>query len=290
MTENDAVPVQPAQDIVSLLKCGNALHLQRTCGHEEVLPCESIFKALQLPCKRVESELCKNCNNNVTFQCFEKGQVTARICENEMDKICSVCRINLTKGKCYWETTERRAKVCTRLPCGHNVVWICGEDDDPRLNLEMDPCIECMLVIWSDALDVSRACHRYQNDQVSASGEGVVNDTNTDRIKRAAAAERRMDSTSGNVEKGVFDVLDYIKSINGHAQSKFPLSLKADISNLENTNPESMLKAHVDMLSKNVDLLRQAVTNGSWEIISVRSPLRINDYDCAYDIVVLDST
>lgn len=52
--------------------------------------------------------------------------------------------------ECFRSTVECKRGVSATLPCGHAVLWDCGDDEDPRT--EAKPCPACFLGAWQKAL------------------------------------------------------------------------------------------------------------------------------------------
>ena len=59
-----------------------------------------------------------------------------------MDKLCQKCHINRVHIECSKQTIECERPVTVVLGCGHETSWVCGTDDDPRLNpVSCQPCV-----------------------------------------------------------------------------------------------------------------------------------------------------
>ena len=95
------------------------------------------------------------CNFTTSYPCFkfhEERKSGLKKCRNMVSKRCVKCGVNDKLVECFKEEVECQEIVKIALSCEHEVTWLCGSENDPRL----DPpgalnCLACVIIMWRNA-------------------------------------------------------------------------------------------------------------------------------------------
>ncbi len=68
-----------------------------------------------------------------------------------MQKVCKKCGVNRVEVACCTPAADCHAEVTATLECGHEVSWVCGSDEDPRL--KADECQACVYPVWERLIE-----------------------------------------------------------------------------------------------------------------------------------------
>ena len=262
--ENRSKPSHPPESIIPFLKCGLTTRLVRSCGHEEDVPCESIFERIQSNCGKIDSEECTDCGFLVDVPCAKRKESTApTLCENIVEKSCSLCAKNTVRVECYKQVSYCQREVRSALPCGHVVTWICGEDD-PISGSDTEACLRCMKDKWAMALSQARET-RGDNSGIEKTGpsNGEHLEANALGSRLALLPERFKNRVIQSIPSSCI-------------QSRAMLTV-FDTNNL--------WAAYLDILSCNVDLLSNIMANSADGGIELTPPPDVFDVNQSYDLV-----
>jgi hypothetical protein len=131
----------------------------RSCGHSHTETCAPALLRLCEPCVETVAVRCPNpeCGAERTLLCHELQQEALSghkyVCRNIISKRCSLCAINKCASECFRGEVACKRDVRGNLACGHQVVWRCGFDQDPRLLSPLETCHACILPQWQDSLN-----------------------------------------------------------------------------------------------------------------------------------------
>lgn len=269
-------PSRPLPEISPYLRCGHTTRLQRSCGHEEDIPCASVFEKLGSGCRQLEVVVCDACQHEQNIPCFDlEGP---HPCPNLVEKLCSICDINMTIAECFKEQASCEREVRAELPCKHKVTWTCGEDD-PRVKLDTDPCLVCTKNQWQEALSMAKIFVD-QNQPGSNAAQAEK------RKRLANAAEARKTNGNNSVLTAIsFDPVSLANDLRARVLEELPVSWIKSQDNSEPIAPVPLLSAYIEVLSCHNDLLSEGIANDSREGLTIRPPPGIMDAYGAYDIV-----
>uniref|UniRef100_A0A061RI72 Putative CHCC zinc finger domain-containing protein n=1 Tax=Tetraselmis sp. GSL018 TaxID=582737 RepID=A0A061RI72_9CHLO len=140
------------------LRCGCFCIVEKDCGHSfEALCAESLLKPVaEIQCTERVTAACDECGAESSCPCAEvdrrrRSGLPLRCC-NIVSKLCTVCGINMAEVECYREDVRCEQEAKVELPCGHQAVWLCGSDPDPR-NSEDSECLGCLYSAWKAVQD-----------------------------------------------------------------------------------------------------------------------------------------
>lgn len=235
---------------LTTLKCGHTTRLIRACGHEDDIDCCSIFLSKEAPCERIEVIPCTDCGYKQEVPCHLASSGTLPHCTNRVEKLCNICGVNFTKGECYLERAICDSDVSITLPCGHPLVWECGEED-PRCKADSVLCLNCL-----------------ENDMVVA-------------LKKAEAAK---DSESiaelFGSEQLKCDMYNQMKITLGD------FTIQTEIL-VERIDVDSLRKAYIKLLQTDIDLINSALINNTRDDVAWNSKLVVTDRESSYDIIFI---
>lgn len=268
----ERVPLHsPEMDV--LLHCGQTTLLQRVCGHEAKIPCETIFDALKMACEEPQQVECQKCMKTRTYPCHKNSSMSMQ-CENLVEKKCSLCSENTVRIECYKDVVLCKREVSSLLRCGHSVKWMCG-DEDPRLSEPADACLICTHKTWSDVRDNSLTLLHQK--------ETLKNESrNENTAFLAAAAERRL---RGEVNPENFNFIELVTGLRKRALDAVPESWISEFVEVNSISELRLLGAYVDILTQNIDNFARSMASEDLEGLRLCRPPRISDESSAYDIV-----
>lgn len=273
--EDKQNPLRPAANVFPLLQCRHTTRLQRSCGHELDVPCHAIFDAIESPCECFVSVACEDCGHERSVQCHDRfTRRDSLLCENLVEKTCSVCHINVAAVQCHKKMVCCESLVTEDLPCGHPISWICG-DDDPRERLDEEPCLFCLRENWKNAH--ARAISlRNQITSVAEPSSKKTDQTNLPGKGAGGAA---------TVNAPSLDMAALLSNLKTRARAALPPSSVKGCLEIELCSAERLVQAYLDILTCHIDLFSQALANDSREGIFCREPPQLSDSVDSYDIV-----
>lgn len=249
--------------VISNLKCCRKSRLQRVCGHEEEIPCEMIFEALESKCTRLEQHMCSACGHVTLVPCHDLvGNPDEILCHNIVEKQCTLCRINASKVECYRKQSFCNQNVSCIRSCGHRIHWTCGMDDDPRIKPEEHPCLVCLRNRWDLKLAAARAII----------GETGGEKNKTDLFKLAK-------------EKLGLDMTCLLHDLRARVGELVPWEIMKSSDNIVIPALEGLLTAYVEVVQINLDLLSQAVQGIEDMELDWKAPPELRQASECYDIV-----
>ena len=276
--EDMQLPALPTLQTIALLRCGDSTLLQRKCGHEKTVPCETIFTAMTSICKELENVECAGCGQTSAQPCHElKKSPDSLRCNRVVKKKCPVCRINITPLPCYMEAVQCGSEVNTNLQCGHEIAWQCG-DEDPRRKPLMKVCIVCTHKRW---LDVNATVSLQKEMAAKASSR------NKKTAILANAAENRL---HGANSCDIFDFNALLDVLRSRALENFPESWIMKCVEVECIPVERLLQSYLQLLQQNIDNFAAAIRNGKREELRLCAPPQFPGEDGAYDIIYCTRT
>ena len=149
----------PASIPIEFLYCDSVgVSFVRSCGHSRTEKCAHAFLRLCGSCVETAVVKCPNaeCGAERTLLCHELQAEAASgkkyVCRNLIFKLCSLCGINKCRSECFRGEVDCKRDVKGNLACGHQVIWRCGFDPDPRSLSPLDTCHACVLPRWEDLL------------------------------------------------------------------------------------------------------------------------------------------
>ncbi|KAJ8602190.1 hypothetical protein CTAYLR_003526 [Chrysophaeum taylorii] len=284
VVRSDGLPAdRPPEAIAKFLQCGPGRKTQivRPCGHEARVPCTSIWTELENGrCDALETWTCPRCSNETKITCDELERQTAAAvvvvqCQARVSKPCTICGINTVKGEiCCKEKIECNRDVVWTRPCGHEVRWCCGGEDDPRETGES--CLVCVHGEWLEALESSKRLESQlqQQQQYRAAAR------NDKGEQLAAAAEGRAVPQQQQVSVSIEEEL------RSRVERLLPPSCV--VENMVVASREikyaGVVRGYQKILNGYCDLLAKAVENEDTMNLLVCSPPHPNNAD-SYDIV-----
>lgn len=152
---NDRKPTRQLPDISQeYLSCNVNVIFIRDCDHSFQTQCFDVYYGHERPCENLVVEICPNCSIENKCKCRQyRGRKLRGLpvkCNNLVQKQCTVCHINYVTSKCHSEVlTQCHSKVIGYQQCGHEVSWMCGEDENPILSQKL--CHGCVLPLWEAA-------------------------------------------------------------------------------------------------------------------------------------------
>lgn len=148
--------------LVQGLDCGLSSKLLRPCGHEVEIDCCKLQEALGAVCDVEETVMCADCGGQQSISCAEVQNTVPTLCKLTAKRLCSVCNINMTDAECHQKVVECNREVYAHAPCGHKIVWTCGEED-----LRGKGCLQCIRQKWLDQLTLVKKPHQLNFDGAS---------------------------------------------------------------------------------------------------------------------------
>lgn len=151
----------------SSLECQVEFSIHRTCGHTLITTCSKAYSRTYPLCRDfVPVECLKNdCKHVRNVECHiyasERRSGRPFICEQPVLKRCEKCNVNKLEVACCKAAIDCHSEAHATLLCGHEVAWLCGSDQDPRLNPK--ECQACVYPLWEKLigedtkLDVEKA-------------------------------------------------------------------------------------------------------------------------------------
>ncbi len=275
--ENEKVPIRPALNILEAMRCGKTSRFVRSCMHTEEIECCSIFDALSSKCEQLEKSTCEVCGFEDAEKCHElQENGSPRPCKNLVEKKCTTCNVNVTLADCFKEISCCEREVRAHLPCGHPVTWTCGEDD-PRVRLDVEPCLFCTWNQWSEALEKAKDL----SNEHKRPGIRIASGTTEVSSATEAGRGRISDSTT----PAAFCFESHMNKLRARALESLPSTFIKEVFEVERASLDPLLQAYLKILSRNVDILGNAIANESRDGLSVRAPPDIEDVQGAYDII-----
>lgn len=136
-----------------LSECAAKFNIVRICGHEFESSCSNVYWKSYSPCVEPVTNKCPkiDCGHETKVQCHKytanKLANKTFYCMNRLEKLCQKCQVNKVEVQCCKALFECHSEVSLVLEgCGHEIVWKCGDDEDPRLN--SNRCKFCVYVKW----------------------------------------------------------------------------------------------------------------------------------------------
>ncbi|CDF32339.1 unnamed protein product [Chondrus crispus] len=275
--EGVQLPALPALQTIALLRCGESTLLQRKCGHEKTVPCETIFTAMTSICEQLENVECAGCGQTSAQPCHElKKNPDGLRCNRVVKKKCSVCRINITPAPCYMEAVQCGSVVNANLQCGHEISWQCG-DEDPRWKPLMKVCIVCTHKRWLDV-------HATVSLQKEVAAKASPRNEKTTIL--ANAAENRL---HGANSCDIFNINALLAVLRSRALENLPESWIMKCDRVQCIPVERLLQSYLRLLQQNIDNFAAAIRNGERER-RLCAPPQFPSEDGAYDIIYCTRT
>lgn len=240
---------------IAALRCGFTTRLQRQCGHEDDVRCDAIFMALKSRCEQMIEILCEDCETSRRVKCFEYSTGAPNLCHNLVEKICSDCGITKKRVECNVKKVRCEEPVCVKRDCGHELSWICGEED-PLSKARTVPCSLCLLSQWNIAL-----CSAKETFNVIKSGSQSNLSLEVD-IKQLVNDLRRCALRLMNG----YDIL--------RQEDLFHVELEKDLR-----------RSHIDIMERRIDLLQEGVENEATDKDILHAPPSLENANESYDIV-----
>ena len=192
-------------------QCQVLFNVTRKCGHAFVTTCSKVYWQTYEPCTALVANQCPKtdcqyqsniyCKENIAMQRSGK----AFICKNKVEKLCQKCQINRFHIECSKQTIECESLVTVVLGCGHETSWVCGTDDDPRLNPAS--CQPCVYPKWEELI---------KSDGYSIDGNKVL------MAQIITNIEKNVSEYSNELELTIFDEEkdSFLHHLNNHIECR----------------------------------------------------------------------
>ncbi len=139
------------------LECTVEFSIFRTCGHTFATTCsKAYFKSYTL-CRELVPIQCpkSDCNHVRNVECYlysaENRSGKTFICQQPVQKICEKCGLNRVEVACCKSAVDCHSEVAAKLECGHEISWMCGSDEDPRI--KTGDCQACIYPVWMSLIN-----------------------------------------------------------------------------------------------------------------------------------------
>lgn len=248
--------------ILESLKCGHKTLLQRVCGHEDNIPCESLFEALRAKCEHLQEIVCENCGYERLIPCHDLAEEKTFLCLNLVERTCSECKINSTRVECYKERAFCESEVSATGPCGHSIKWLCGEKD-PRLKPEDYKCVSCLRDRWAEKLDRARVM--------------------TEMVENEETTWPKLLTQVDDPPEFSADVL--MAALRERGRTSLPTSVITGYEQIGEFPFRALLSSYCDILESQMDILSKMISNNESMDVLPKEPPNLSDASECYDIV-----